>query len=529
MKRIKLFFSIIAAIAFVSCSDYLEVKPNNALSTDNFYQTEEQMDQALTGIYSGLMPISLYRMALSEYRSDNVWMTLDTKENDYNTIAFFNVDALPTCGMVEDAWADYYKIVARANEFLSKLDGVEYSLSTTQSQYEGEARFLRALAYFDLVRLWGNIPVATKTVTQKEAFQLKQSTEREVYDNVIIPDLRFAIENLAESAVNFESTSMAGRATQQAAKALLGKVYLTMAGFPLNDETKKDSARILFEEVIDYSTKNNKYWASNIDEWNRMWVHENDNKYFIFEIQYAMADGMGNAMTPFSIGKLNKHWSNTNLIRGGNTSYCEPKLKAHFMDSTDNGELRDKRAWNTIITQNVNDDDGTMTANDGYSFYQKFFENKIKRAALGLDDIDVSIIDYTYWPQDYPLLRIEDCMLLYAEIVGNTEKGRLQLNKIRERAGLDPVDASMSEADFQTAVENERRYEFAGESERWFDLVRKNKFVETLRQMLIDDDDSTDGKYKALVERINSDMYLLPIPQGQIDVRDGLYKQNKGY
>lgn len=529
MKRITFISAIMLLLLATSCSDYLDVKPSNALSSDNFYQTEEQIDQALTGVYNGLLPISLYRMALSEFRSDNVWMTLDTKENDYNSIAFFNVDALPTCGKVEDAWADYYTIVARANEFVDKLDNVEFTLSTTRSQYEGEARFLRALAYFDLVRLWGNIPVATTAVTQKEAFQIHQSTEREVYDQAIVPDLRFAIENLADQAVNFENTSMAGRATRQAAKALLGKVYLTMAGFPLYDETKKDSARILFEEVIDYSTKNNKYWASTIDEWNRMWIHENDNKYFIFEIQYAMADGMGNAMTPFSISKLNKYWCNTNLLKGGSTSYCEPKLKEHFMDSTETGEFRDQRAWNTIITQSVNDDDGTMTANEGYSFYNKFFENKIKRAALGYDDMDASIVDYTYWPQDYPLLRIEDCMLLYAEIVGNTEKGHLQLNKIRQRAGLDPVDASMSEADFQTAVENERRYELAGESERWFDLVRKNKYVEAIQQMLTDDDDSADRKYKAMASCVTADMYLLPIPQSQIDVREGLYQQNKGY
>lgn len=93
--------------------------------------------------------------------------------------------------------------------------------------------------------------------------------------------------------MNYQGNSAsAGRATLTAAKALLGRVYLTMAGYPIQDESKKALAEQLFSEVIDYAFANNKYWASTADEWKKIWISENDNKYHIFEIQYIAAKTM---------------------------------------------------------------------------------------------------------------------------------------------------------------------------------------------------------------------------------------------
>ena len=164
----------------------------------------------------------------------------------------------------------------------------------------------------------------------------------------------------------------------------------------------------------------------------------------------------------------------------------------------------------------------------GNTFYVKFFESRIKRAKLDYYDMDAQIIDRTYWPQNYPILRLEDIMLLYAECVGNTTEGYDMVNKIRQRAGL-PALSGLSEDEFQTAVEDERRYELAEEGHRWFDLVRQNKYVETLRAMFINDDTTTDGTYANFANRVTEDMYLYPIPQSQMEVRKGLYQQNKGY
>ena len=100
--------------------------------------------------------------------------------------------------------------------------------------------------------------------------------------------------------------------------------------------------------------------------------------------------------------------------------------------------------------------------------------------------------------------------------------------KIRQRAGL-PELSGLSEEAFQEAVANERRYELAEEGHRWFDLVRQNKYVETLKAMFINDDTTVSGQYSVFANRVTEDMYLYPIPQSQIEVRAGLYTQNPGY
>ena len=180
------------------------------------------------------------------------------------------------------------------------------------------------------------------------------------------------------------------------------------------------------------------------------------------------------------------------------------------------------------LKETVNED-GTTSTSEGNTFYVKYFESKVKRAKLGVSDMDASIVDRTYWPQNFQLLRIEDIMLLYAECVGNTTEGREAVNKIRRRAGLPDLAADLTEDDFQKAVQDERRYELAEEGVRWFDLVRRNEYVATIKQMFNNDDDTQNGTYRQYASRVNADMYLFPIPQSQIEVRDGLYTQNKGY
>ena len=109
--------TIIAATAiFASCSDYLDVDPKDKNSTENFYKTEAQIDQALTGVYGGLKQVSLCALQMSEQRSDNMWITNDTKQNDNVDIALFNADALVNDNTIKNCWADYFTIVASANK-----------------------------------------------------------------------------------------------------------------------------------------------------------------------------------------------------------------------------------------------------------------------------------------------------------------------------------------------------------------------------------------------------------------------------
>ena len=282
--------AICLGLFFSSCNDWLDVTPVDTRTSENFYQTPSQLEQAIIGIYNGLMPLSEYSWMMSEIRSDNVWVPYKLgKQRDYVDIACFNSN-ITTISTISNAWNDLYEIIARANLFLSKVDQVEFSadLDNVKKQFIGEAKFLRGLAYFELVRYFGRIPVVLEPISIEKAMTIKQSETVEVYENAIIPDLQDAINSLMNEPLNYAGKSAsAGRATLSAAQSLLGRVYLTMAGFPIQDESKKDLAKELFKEVIDYSDANNhKFWAKDMDEWNKMWISENDNKYHIFEIQY---------------------------------------------------------------------------------------------------------------------------------------------------------------------------------------------------------------------------------------------------
>lgn len=528
MKNLKYIIASFIGLSLVSCNDYLNVKPNNALTTSTFYNTQGELDQALTGIYSELLPISKHIYSLGELRSDNTWTLIDAKQNDFMEIAHFNTTALINNSEVEKAWSDYFSIVASANQFLDKIDNVTFNVDSVKRDYIAEARFLRALAYFDLVRYFGNVPASTHTLTQVEAFKLPQSSPKEIYENIIVPDLRYATENLEMEPADYLNTTKLGRANRMAAMGLLGKVYLTMSGFPLNMTEKTDSAKYYLEKVIDYSFSSGKYWAKTIDDWNKMWIHENDNHNFLFEIQYIATDGYGNAMAPFSVSSAGTSFTPAKTIAGGHHTYVEKSLKEYFMskDSITNTYL-DKRTWGTISTQDLGSEDSTIESSNPQ--FIKFFENIIKRRTLGYTDMSTSISGYYMWPQNFPLLRIEDIMLMYAEIVGNTTKGRMVLNKILSRAGKSTIDSKCGADSFQTIVENERRYELAYEGIRWHDLVRKNKYINVLKNKFITNDETTNQEYAIFASRVNSTSYLYPIPQSQIDITNGLYKQNPGY
>lgn len=522
-------FVALMGLGLTACNDYLKVEPTNGIRTDNFYQTVSQVDGALTGLYGTLKPLPKYLFAMSEVRSDNVWVLTDTKQNDYADVATFNANGLLTDGIVRSCWTDYFKVVATANMLLEKMENVEFTNADVKIQYTAEARFIRALAYFDLVRFFGRVPLTTTALTTAEAFELGQSVPEEVYNQVIIPDLQYAADHLAEVAFDSQNASHSERVTQMAAKALLGKVYLTMAGFPLNDTSKKPMATALLKEVLDYAEAQQKYWAADMDEWNRMWIHENDGKYFIFEIQYVSSPFQGNPMVTLSVpSNPGTQWCANNLVTGTHL-YIEKGLQMHFIErDAEVGTYLDQRVDGTMNLKESVGEEGNVSTSTGNTFYVKFFENRIKRAKWGYSDMDASIIDRTYWPQNYPILRLEDVMLLYAECVGNTEEGYEVLNRIRQRAGLEEY-AGLSTEEFQDAVANERRYELAEEGHRWFDLVRQNKYVETLRRMFINDDTTVGGTYAEFAKRVTAESYLYPIPQSQMEVREGLYTQNPGY
>lgn len=527
-----------SALTLSSCSDFLTVDVTESVSERDFYQNQVQMEQAMVGLYQTLLVLPKYRFQMSEQRSDNVWVERASTSGNYQ-IAYFLNSQLSENSTVLAAWKDLSLTIATANGILDHIDAVPFSQEIYKNEYKAEARFIRALAYFDLVRYFGNVPIATTSLTDDKSFQVGLSPAKDVYEQVIVPDLQYAVENLLDTPARYDGdeAKAIGRASKMAAKALLGEVYLTMAGFPLMDDSKKELAKSLFWEVIDATYGEGKKWAKDMEEWNKMWIHENDNKYFLFEIQYATDNDMseGNWVTPLSVDA----WQGT--YYGGNKGqlsagsylygYVEPGLRNHFLEKGEDGNYVDKRCEGTITVKNAKGQSLDPTSTNAF-YFSKFWEHKAKREAAGYTDMSGSLNPNIYtWPQNFPIERVESIMLYYAELAGS-EGGLPYLNAIRTRAGLAAYTAQdfETEEEYQSAVANERRYELAEEGYRWFDLVRRNEWQEALRNMFLDDSDGVDNDALAGYSmNVLPFTYIYPIPLTQVNLREGLYEQNPGY
>lgn len=491
-----------------SCSEWLDYEPDSNRTTDNFYKTPYQMEQALNGVYNGLLPLAHYYLMLSDVRSDDVWTSTSTSsQHDYVDISTFT-DQIYVDATVNDAWESYYVIINRANTFLEKVTTIQMPEGIAD-KFAAEVRFLRALAYFELVRNFGRVPVVTKTISIEEAMSIPQSEASYVYENVIIPDLKYAADVLDDDIYNYKGEKGGvGRATRIAAQGLLARVYLTMAGFPLEKTEMLLPAMEMCDSVIQKAESSGKFFANSGYDWERIWVSDNDNKYHLFEIQYSCAKGMGNTMVFYAVPKVSKDY--THISMSGYSISASDALLAEY----DDGDIRK---------------DATIsTSYDG--FFTKFFEHKIKRASLGFSDIDSDIVDRTYFPINYPVLRLEDVMLMYAEIDATvngapSQKSIALVNRIRTRAGLKELTAEQtSSALFLSEVDKERRRELAGEGIRWYDIVRHNTWQLLLKDKF--DKNVTTGDYS---RNIKDGRHLLPIPDNQLKVKNGLYTQNPGW
>lgn len=529
-------------LATTSCDDFLNQPPKDLLSSDGFYQSTAQAEQGILGIYADLRQSSDNTfLHMSEFRSDNVWVNPQPNgQRDYSDIGTFRAGA--ELGTYEAAWNMWYKVIYDANVAIQKISGATYDQPAVQKQMLLEARFLRGWAYFELARLFGNVPMITEPIAPSVANTTEQSDARTIIDKVVIPDLEAALELPARGQVanaTGKAVPEQGRADKVAAAAMLARVYMTLAGFPFNDTSAQAKAKGYLNTVL---AKKSDYWAPNITEWRKQWTPDYNNKYSIFAIQYRTG-GTGNPSI-FNLVKTlpPSYTAGVGVRLFGNDVFVEKSLRYEF-DKVYSGGKKDLRGegWSILdgyeaepntpayasTTSTYTDEDGvTRTVADNSMFY-KTLPSKPKMDELGLTMNYSSLKDYYDWPCNYAVLRIEDMMLLNAEILcadGNYSEAVQIVNEIRQRAGCDPVTASSAQEALKY-VKRERRIELMGEGVRWFDQVRYNTWQ--------DDTKAKFARYNNPEGTSASDVangrYLYPIPQNQMAITPGLYKQNAGY
>ncbi len=479
-----------------SCTDdFLSPVPQNEVTVANFYQTQEDFDRAVTGVYAGMRdwPVEIY-LFLSEVRSDNYYAIFSDAQRDWRDITDFQVT--PFTATVRGVWADAYTMINRANTLLERIDGVAFTNQALKAQYIAEARMLRAQAYFELVRLFGRVPLVTKPISPEEGIQIGQSEPADIY--------AFITKEMAEASNALPSSytgASLGRMTKWAAKGLLAKVYLTMAGCPMQDKTGLAKAEALLQEIIGQEGGAVK-WSPNYKD---VFTEANENKFNLFEIQFVSGGvGAGSVfpalIVPGDLTRTLAPFGSTGGESATRLGLSDDLLAAY--------EPGDKRFDVTIDTMWLNTGVPPDTNNNPY--VRKFLYRTTTPTT------------YPDWGQNFPMLRYADVLLMYAEALNEqnrTAAALPYLNKVRARAGL-PALQTTSKAEFAQALLHERRIEFVGEGQRWFDLVRSCTAVQTMNDW-----------FSSLGVNITIDQndLLYPIPQTEMDIFPGLYTQNPGY
>jgi hypothetical protein len=489
MKRIQqtLLFTglLVLSITQTGCDKFLTVDPPYTQDVENFFQTPEDYDRALTGAYD-MLQASFLTLWLGEIASDN---SIAGGESVNDSPGLHQIDAMQHGGVnneLRNVLRWNYTGITRANYILENKDNIDFP---GKAHILAEAKFLRAYYYFELVKYFGDVPlIVDRRIGIEEALQIPRSSKDEVYAQ-IEQDLIDAVAVLNPVA------SQKGRATKGAAQAFLGKVYLY--------QNKFTEAAATFDEVIASGS------YSLIPNYNDLFTVANENNSeTVFDVQYTGLEGgsygcliclEGNAAVGFQgIRQYN------GPVYGDGNSYNLPTQELYdafsSIDPRRNATILDIDAF--IATQA---NPASITYAVGAGGHTGYYNNKyIKRQGeIGLPDNDLTS------PVNYRVMRYADVMLMAAEAhyqLGNTSTAQQLINQIRGRAGVPGINVNSIDV-----IYKERRYELSGEGLRFFDLVRTGQAATYINGFVV-------GKHE-----------LFPIPQVEIDLAGGNWAQNPGY
>jgi hypothetical protein len=222
MKKITRFITLAFVLLMACKKDFIIITPTSNVSIDILFKTDKDYQDAVIGCYNTLQGLAGNIWQFGDLRGDDTQagITSNTPTYAYDIDQFYiNNDAV----LLSETWRDWYKLIYRTNTILSNIAGADPTIVTLKNRHIAEAKFLRALAYFYLVRIFGDVPMVTTPITVEESFKIPRESVDNIYDKIIISDLL-----VAENGLSLKYTGAdVGRATIGAAKAILGKVYLT--------------------------------------------------------------------------------------------------------------------------------------------------------------------------------------------------------------------------------------------------------------------------------------------------------------
>lgn len=495
MKKIFLFTLAIAFLA--SCSEsFLDTQPLTEKTNTDFYQTPSDMQQALTAAYVTMVSVpdgsilNAYPFVINEMLSDDRFGGGGDNDRLPRAIDDFKIDGPD---MYWGAWARYYRGIFRCNMLLENIEKPTWESDAQRGAVEGEALFLRGMFYFDLARMFGNVPLVLETKPQN----LPQATPEELYAQ-IASDLKVAIN--AFPAVPY-SISDLGRANRWSAQALMARVFLFYTGY-YNQESLPlvDGGSITKSEVVSWLDETiNSSGYQLMPEYRNLWAYavansKNSEEPYKFAEDNKL-DWYGDAgenkesmfmlkFSTFADWGTSIYYSNQmNLFFGWRAYSYKGAMGEGWGMGTVNSKLWDEWPDNDLrkrgSIQNVEDPAEGME-NYGYrtDFHDKqmdetgLWQKKYRPINVKKDgdwhNFSVDLYGVTKNMQldnmqDVMLIRFADVLLMHSELT-QTVTG---INKVRQRANLEPLASYSLEA-----LQKERRYELAFEGLRYYDILR---------------------------------------------------------
>ena len=477
----KILFLLTLAVVTVSCSkDFIDILPKSTGSVDDVYKTDKDFQDAITAAYNTLQTQYQNFWKFGDLPGEDI---AEEIPNQFENVAIDQFNTNSRLAIIGSSWQNYYRMIFRANTLLDKIETADAAIVKNKNRHIGETKFLRAFAYFDLVRIYGDVPMVTTPITVEETYKAGREKVAKIYDEVIIKDLLDAEAKLPATYTGAD----VGRPTKGAAAALLGRVYLTRKDFT-KAEAKLQQVTTMgyallpnFKDLFDYSK------------------NEHHSEY-IFDVEYeeGINEGSTFPLQFFPFAKvITDFYGFTSGTPGNSGSPTETLFKAF-----DPADPRRAITVNYGVTINgVFIPVPTQSIQASKSFTTKY----IAPSAIPGDS-----------KANWKVIRYADVLLMLAEALnenGKTDAALTYLNQVRKRVGLANY-TSLSQSDTREKIYLERRFELTLEGHRWFDLVRTGRALETLQKL-----------------GMKANMVVFPIPLTQIQIINdpAVLPQNPGY
>lgn len=533
MKNIKIWILSLGLLSMGACTDsFLDTEPITTITEENFYRTPEDAFKALAGCYDGLQTIwsgGISFPVASEVLSDNTFGGTGASDGfGYQMIDEFDKGrSASDQNLYQDNWASYYRALYRCNVFISKLDQIDWGTDEAlRTTYESEVRFLRAYLYFDMVRLWGNIPLLTEPTSEN----VPQSSPEEVY-RLIAEDLKFAADNLEGVSYGAQAPANFGRVSKWAAEAMLGRVFLYYTGYygkaDLAGVVDKAQALAYVEDVV----SNGGFGL--VENFSALWpaaALSQDVEYAgelnqenIFSIRYTFtSDYDGNTDGNHWMVMLGiREQSSYPYGNGWGGATVNPRLWNAYPENDT------RREASIIAIQEEGIDFSNQARQREYTgYYVKKYSPLVDEEGNSVP-VNLGAVNFMIGQfQDYISIRFADVLLMAAEL--GSPNAQSYFDQVRRRAyGENFTAMAVNEQNIMM----ERRLEFAFEGHRYWDLLRQgvNTAAEAIAEATTLQNGGAPTEKVISASNIIATEGLQQIPYTQITLSDGVLQQNPGW